>query len=213
MLTKLKQRAAPAGKDLAAALSNPNTSSRVRELAARSLAQIGRDASYSIPALVRGLNDPVDIVRECAARALGLVGSQRNAAELKHAMDTNRNWVTVAFVEALYALNPGDSNYAAGILRECIQDSNAYSKVYGSTVLWKIAKDANSTVPVLMQVLADTNSVGIHQWDIMQLGEMGSEAKAAVPLLEEKTRFEGDPRAKGIQEAAKLALLQIKKSQ
>ena len=61
------------------------------------------------------------------------------------------------------------------ILRECIQDTNAYSRVSGCQALWDLTRDSETTVPVLKGVIEDTNLGAFHLWSIGLLSRWGPE--------------------------------------
>jgi hypothetical protein len=210
MLAELKQKAKPAQRDLIAAVTDLDLGYGVRELAARTLFSFGPDATPAIQALTKALDDPYEIVVECAARALGAIGpvAGSSLSVLESKLSNRRDYLTVALAEAIWQIDAATGNRLAPILRECVQHTNAYSRVYGSKVLWAVSKDAATTVPVLTGVIVDTNQAFIHQWSIMLLGEIGPAASNAVPLLKAKAE-EGGMFAEGIQRAAREALIKI----
>jgi len=94
------------------------------------------------------------------------------------------------------------------VLRECVRDSNPYSRVYASQALWDLARDQQTTVPVLKGIIADTNLIEFHQWSIGLLSEMGTGARDAVPLLESRTNWNG-MFSEQIQKSARDAIARI----
>jgi HEAT repeat len=214
ILAGLKQKARPAMPHLIAAVADTELNGRIRELAARTLFHFGPDAEPAIGALTKALNDPDEAVVECAARALGAIGpgASNCLSVLESKLGGRRDYLTVALAEAIWQIDSRKASRLAPILRECVQHTNAYSRVYGSKVLWAVIKDASRTVPVLTAVIADTNQVSFHQWSIMLLGEIGPAASNAVPLIEAKTK-EGGMFAEGIQKAAREALSKITNAQ
>jgi len=210
ILAELKQKARPAMPHLIAAVSDTELNGRVRELAARTLLHFGPDAEPGIRALTKALNDRDEMIVECAARALGAIGpaARSSLSVLESKLGDRRDYVTVALAEAIWQIDPTKADRLAPILRECVQHTNAYSRVYGSKILWAVSNDGATVVPVLTGVVVDTNLVSFHQWSIMLLGDMGLAASNAVPLLEAKTRY-GGMFADSIQKVAQEALSKI----
>jgi len=198
MLRELKQKAKPAIPDLIAALEDSDFNRRIRELAARTLFEFGPDAKPAGAALTQALSDLDETVVECAARALGAIGpaAKNSLPALKAGLGSRRDYLTVALVEAIIRIDAEESDALVPMLRECVEHTNAYSRVYGSQVLWNVGKESRTVVPVLMNVVADPNQLSLHQWGITVLGEIGPAASNAVSLLESKISGDSELRFK-----------------
>jgi HEAT repeats len=190
VLNALKKRAQPAERDLAWAMLHSD-SPELRALAARTLGFFTSDAESVVPALISAVKDSDDEVAGCAARSLAAFGTggRSGLAVLESRIGTRRDYLTVAMAEAISQIDPQANPRILPILRDCVRHTNAYSRVYGAKVLWSVGHEYQTAVPVLEEVLSNTNSCAFWNWSIQLLSEMGPFAKDAAPLLESMTNF------------------------
>jgi HEAT repeat protein len=176
------QEVGPVGKAAVRALIKAlqHEDVRIRSPAAYSLGRIGPAAKAAVAALTETLRDPDGHVRINAADALRRIdNSSAGVAALidvcKDASDSNRsNRCTAAMV--LGDFGPA-AKEAVPALLELLKDSDRYLPCYAAFSLWQIAKH-DRAIPVLIE-----KGRGSEGPDSEFLGQIGPEAKAAVPAL------------------------------
>lgn len=149
-------------------------------------------AEQGIPALISTLHDPDRLVRFDAALSLEEMGPAASGAVPSltqmvayvgtGAESNNLFPVRAVAAVALGKIGPAASN-ALPTLRAALHESNAYLRGQSAVAVWRISGDVDSTLPVLLQEMPSTDQE--HKWDwIIALGEMGPQAKAAIPQLQ-----------------------------
>ncbi len=166
-----------------------NDATFLHPLAAVALARVGPDA---VPALQKALGDKTETVRGGAALALGLIGPAARPAvsALAGRLDDPSPVVRFAAAQALGRVG-GQARTALPALRKALGDKDSAVKVESAHALWLIAADKRA-LPVLESALAD-GSASVVQSAVAALGEMGSAAKSAGPLLKKLASRETDP--------------------
>jgi HEAT repeat protein len=72
------------------------------------------------------------------------------------------------------------------VIRRYLFNAALYLRVEAALALWRIDRQTEEAVPVLIDVLRDSRShPPIKQNAVLALGEMGPAAKAAIPALKE----------------------------
>jgi HEAT repeat protein len=210
----------PAGKGAVPALIErlSDTDGTIRLHSAIALGNIGPDAISAAPALMPFLKDSSYNVRVYTADALWQITKQPEPSLTvleKDLKDRNASfrWATASFL--------GDMGPAAKpaipLLEETVTNSG---KEVESVCIQSLAEISPETMPFLTNLLADRDPA-IRISAIVALGKLGSEAKAAVPLLEKalNDHARGAPMIMGrsispgeIRASAKEALRQIEES-
>jgi HEAT repeat protein len=176
---------------------------RIRRGAAEVLGDLGSRANESVPALVHALQDKEEAVRARAARALGAIGSPSAIQPLTATLDDRLASVRSASAEALGKMRavPGVS-----ALTHKLSDPEATVRVKAAQAIWRIDRDADAVVPVLIRALRDRHAGSDAKF---VLGEIGTAAKAAVPALVQALREERVGRPLRTPPSAALALGRI----
>lgn len=94
----------------------------------------------------------------------------------------SRVFVRAAAAQTLGRIGPGASN-ALPALRPLLNDPEAYRRTVAAASIWRICGDASNTVPVLIRGVREFNRLPVARISLDALGEMGSQAKDAVPAL------------------------------
>jgi HEAT repeat protein len=149
---------------------------------------------------VRGLKDMDAEVRTTASKALSRLGPKASAAapELAEALKDEAPVVRINAAMAL--LNMGDkARPAAAALAEALKDDVPFVRIDAILSLRRIGLDAQA-VPILVAAIEDKENwkpppafyVSVRQLAVRTLGEMGTNASAAVPVLEETLKIKED---------------------
>jgi HEAT repeat protein len=184
-----------------------------RLFAAKALADIGPTARAAVPALIKALNDESTYVCAAAAKALGRIGEKSTAALLALIGALNEKHVVTEAATAISALmgHPVGWGWAAprvklpsiqkeptqrfaggwgdsvvvSSLTQVFNDDRSSCEVRKTAVhvLGKIAP-VQKAVPLLISMLQD-GSPDVARSAAEALGELGLEAKTAVPALVE----------------------------
>jgi hypothetical protein len=198
-----RQRAAEVwgrvGPSLAAAvrrllglLKDPNRDVRLQ--AAAALGDLGGQAHLVLPALraalkEAALKDGDAAVRNAAAHAVLQVGPQPASeiagliASLKDDLDVVRFNAAIALGD----LGPEAREAVPALTHAHLRDPDAAVRVEAAVALWKIDRKAASVVAVLIKALEDPNEM-ICWMAADCLGQMGAEAREAVPALQQALR-------------------------
>jgi len=158
--------------------------------------------------LIYLLDDTDDFVQSMVAQALGRLGTKRAVASLMQRLEHKEGRMRINCAASLVFsgnTNPrlasflvneikektqfiGWASYLLGRMGAAAEDSvprlyrlmekstDSEIKLYTASAIWKITGDSSKVIPVLISIFRD-------QEVSMLLGEMGSEAKDAVPLL------------------------------
>ncbi len=154
-LSRMGSAAKEAAPDLAALLRHRDPA--IRANAVRGLASIGFQASAVLPALVEALQDENQHIRYLAALTLGDAGPKAKAA-----------------LPALAAR---------------LNDGECWPRITAARAVWRIGGDTKAAVPIL---IAAARGVGVARevfgpypriYAIVELGEMGAQARGAIPAL------------------------------
>ena len=149
-----------------------------REAAIDALGQLGPAAASATLELAAELEDKSEIIRAHAAHALMQIGPEAAAAApaLAKAMSDPDYHVRRMSVAALEKIHP-DPSVVVKALGKALADADPSVRVAALHTLTEYSKDA---VPVLSEALENENT---RYWSALALGELGPEAKAAVPAL------------------------------
>jgi hypothetical protein len=150
------------------------------------LGDLGPAAVDALPEVREALNHEEPIVRVHAARALfRIAGAAESANSAEAALPALRAALgTYAETTALAALadfGPAGAELA-GVLPELMGADDDWTAVRAAIAHWRITGDAGPVVPVLMEH-AEPGDCGIEA--VRRLGEIGPDAAAAVPLLQD----------------------------
>jgi len=162
----------------------------VRALGADMLADIGSDAVAAVPVLIERLRVPrsrQDHFYDRIPRALGYIGPAAKEAipALKELLQIEDVTTALWAGEALWKIDPAQGGFVEPILEKGLRQTNAFTRVKAARVHWKIKRDAPSVLPVLIQLLGEKENLWMV--DTMRaLGEIGLEAKEAIPALKDK---------------------------
>jgi HEAT repeat protein len=156
--------------------------------AVRKLSDLRADARPAVPVLLHYWN---------GIAGLGVVRIGTDAV--------NEPYI-VAVIEALTRIAPDDPTVKQALAACVLRGTETPSRAAAVKAL-VAGKDAKVSVPVLAQVARADQDVAMRLLAVQSLGEIGADAKAAVPVIEAaKTDADGK-----VREAARKALEQIKK--
>jgi HEAT repeat protein len=167
----------------------------IRMQAAKALGSLGERAQRVLPVLraalkEAALKDDDESVRTHAAHALLQIGPQP-ASEVAGLIDSLQDDVEVVRFHAGIAL--GDLGYAAqpsvpALIHTALWDQDPAVRVEAAMALWKIDRNKGPLViPALIKALADNNEL-ICWIAADYLGQLGSEARQAIPALRQALR-------------------------
>jgi HEAT repeat protein len=165
---------------------------RVRVLTA--LGSLGAQAHRVLPVLRAALKetaikDDDESVRTYAAHALLQVGPEPDT-EVAGLIDSLQNELEVLRFHAAIALGNlgGDARPALPVLiHTALWDEDPAVRVEAAVALWKIDRTGPLVIPALIKALADDNELIC--WIAADcLGQIGSEARQAVPALQQALR-------------------------
>jgi HEAT repeat protein len=181
------RKLAPDAKDaipvplLIEAMSDPDYG--VRGMAAWLLGEIGPRAAPAVPALVKALSVNDMWIRSASAPALvKILGSKGTMAlpVLIEGLGEENEEALDEYLHALQTLGPA-ANEALPALLWLANKDRAHRNLIVETI-WRISLDADAPVLLLLQDLPGSN--GNAQLDAIRLlGQMGPDAKSAVPAL------------------------------
>jgi HEAT repeat protein len=166
----------------------------VREAACWGMVSMRKESSaaiQAIPALIEALGDPEDKVRFCSALAIIEMGPDAsNAVPALTAIVANTGTGpktnSLFYLRAVAARALGKIGPAAlstiPVLKSTTLEHNSYLRGHAAVAIWRINGDVDTALPVLLQEMPST--VEDSKWDwIIALGEMGPQAKEALPQL------------------------------
>lgn len=169
--------------------SNP----QARAEAAEAVGLIGEPAKAAVSILTEALGDSDQRVRLNAARALVRIGRKsEDAVNTLSAMLSARTpsrWDGIIAAETLLTINP-DSELAIAYLTERLKDHDApvlydeLLRLHVAVILVKAGREIELVMPVLLKA-ANGIDVNSKQMAIRALGQLGSKARAAIPLLKD----------------------------
>jgi len=194
--TAVGHPAAPRLEAVASLISLLKDSDRdIRIQAATALGNLGEYAPRVLPMLraalkETALKDADESVRSRAMHAILQVGPQP-ASEVAGLVDALHNDVEVVRFHAAIAL--GDLGFAAqpsvpALIHTALWDQEPAVRVEAAMALWKIDRNNGPLViPALIKALADDNEL-ICWIAADDLGQIGAEARQAVPALQQALR-------------------------
>lgn len=211
-LFPLSALAADDAASLSKALTSKTAAERVK--AADALAELGPQAKPAVPSLIKALSDQDAPVRGHAAYALGQIGDKRAAVVdgLFALASDPEALVRRAGLRALKALKlPHDV-----VIPKLATTLKSAAPADAAAIVATIAEGGKEAVPFLTECLADKRAC---YWACLALGEIGPDAKAAVPqLLKLESREEPEVRLQALMAlgqigpAAKSAVPQVVKA-
>jgi HEAT repeat protein len=178
--------AQPAVPALVAALKDESES--VRWQSADALGQIGPPAAKAVSALIDVLqHDTAETARRSSAEALGSIDAEGRAAvpALIQALSDQSAKVRQSAAAGLGKIGP-KAKAALTALKAATKDEEPL-QIVAAEALWKIDRDSDTAMPVLLRALADGNYPGLAAG---ALGTIGPAAKTAVPALAKVLRQE-----------------------
>ena len=173
-------------------LKDPDRDVRVRVL--KALGILGGQAHRVLPVLRAALKeaavkDDDESVRACATHALLQVGPEPDT-EIGGLIDSLRNELEVLRFHAAIALGHlgREARPAVPVLiHTALWDQDPAVRVEAAVALWKIDHTGPVVIPALIKALADDNELIC--WIAADcLGQMGAEARQAVPALQQALR-------------------------
>lgn len=183
----------------------------IRGGAAQALGEIGPAAEASAPALIEALADSDKDVRARAAAALARIGPD-TAARLEAALKDDRPAVRHGAARVLASFGPEAAD-AVPALGQALKDKDAKVRFFAAAALGEIGPKAEPAVPLLIEALkdkdqdvqaqaagslalvgpsatpalaralSDPEAVAIRPTLLYVLGQLGPDARAAVPAL------------------------------
>lgn len=174
-LTPLSARAQEAAS-LAKLLTSDTPAQRVK--AADDLADLGPKAKPAVPALIKALSDEDAQVRGHAAHALGQIGD-KHAAVVDGLFALARDPEAIVRRAAIRALKALRLPHEVVIPKMAKALSSA-SPADAAAIVGTLAEGGKESVPFLTECLADKHAC---YWACLALGEIGADAKPAVPQL------------------------------
>jgi len=185
----------PAVPALIEALKHKNA--KTRDMAARTLGELGPLAKNSFAALTRALDDPEFWVRSSVVRALGSVGAEPKLVvplleQLFHSSQ-KKDYIRVEILEALHAADP-QGTMVIPILVKGLKDSDGDVMAAAARTLEKFGPKGGLAVDELTKALATTkvrwDSYADVAWEVpvridvvRALAAIGPEAVVAEPSL------------------------------
>jgi HEAT repeat protein len=156
-----------------------------RRVAAFTLAKICSDESIVVPALVPLLREEDLEVRRSIAHTLAWLGPKSKQA-LPALCERLRDRGEDAVVRSDAARALGGMREAAtpavSTLGEVLMDATGQVRVEAATALWRITKDGDKVLPVLLHSQEDRNAA-VRQKAASSLGELGADVLGTVPAL------------------------------
>jgi len=165
-----------------------------REAIARALWAIGPAAEAAIPTLIEALDDAD--VRDAAIEALWNIKDmpEDDVAALvalvrpgdKKAVDRGEAaWRLAARGHAMYLLGwmGSKAHDAIPVLAEAISDPDPAVRLAAAEALWRIEKRPERVLPILIAAVQSRQKNADPRWAVYLVGEIGPQARKAVPAL------------------------------
>lgn len=182
-LGSMETEAKPAIPALLRALRNREIS--VQQAAIRALGQLGSTAEAAIPALTDLLEDSDQLRQALALRALWEITGDATPRvhKLSEIIGSEKSSGSMSFAAIILGEMGPVARNAIPILIRTLNHDDAGARVYAAQALWKIDRQQ---LPVVIEVLVE--EISLHPSIVAYpaaktLGEMGPDAKAAVPTL------------------------------
>ena len=153
-----------------------------RREAADALGEIGPEARAAVPALVDLLARKGDGNGAVYCRSLGGIGPDARQAlpALEEAMRSGNPGVRLAAATAVARIAPAEGSNAVVVLKSL--QSNQYLKWFASVPLWRLGIEPEPPVKAIIEELngrSSSDEISL----VRALGEIGPEAKPALPTL------------------------------
>lgn len=206
---------------LRVALRSPHHT--VQAEAARALANFGTNGLVAVPDLIPLLAGTDDYLRSHTAYALGLFGPavSDTLPAIRPLLKNKEPYVRRAAAVAIWRIAP-ETGFPADVLLENMKNGRLQERLFASQQLWELGHIRASEVVATLVELIRSGPEGPdrhgqvnhwHRWRAAQiLGEMGAEAKAALPALVEAETDDGDEQMRIVTREAKAAHEQIEKA-
>jgi HEAT repeat protein len=163
---------------------------QVWALAASALGKIGPDAKAAIPILEKRFKDKDPIMRVSAAGIIGKLGGDPDVfipVVIQNLPEVSRDYMDFAleillrYKEHAKAVVP----VLVGILNNATDSSNTTNVMVRGQVIEALSKLAPESIAPLIEILS-SHDVQVWKQAARALGEIGPDAKAAIPVLEKK---------------------------
>jgi HEAT repeat protein len=203
-LALLGSLAKPAAPALISALKDEEWV--VRAYAAQTLGGLP-PTKESIAALAASLSDPVDIVSQDAASALGEFGPAAKEANprLKTLLEAKSPSVSLSAAGALARINPADVITHLAQLTSGLKNQDTLSRIAAARALWKVGRPAKAAIPDLIVALEDKH-IAVRNFAAKALGQIGSDAAKSLPVLR---RLQKEDPNEHVRQSAREAIKQI----
>lgn len=204
-----------------------------RRSAAEALAEIGPEARAAVPALIGLLKEHRDYYRASYCKALGRIGPDAKEAVpvLEEALQDDNRGIRLAAAVALTRITPQQASNAVAVLKSLQKDpelatvwvtdgsgvakqtsqkdfqnpASRFFRLSASVPLWRLGLEAEPPVTAIIEELnRPYRSEGISFVEL--LGDIGPEAKAALPTL---TKFLNPDRFVRLRRAVAIAIRKI----
>ncbi len=140
-----------------------------------------------MPSLAKALKGGDEHFREKVAEAIGKIGTEAKAAvpALLEAMKSSEWGLRGCAAEAIGRILPAPHEVVP-VLELALEDNEDFVRMKAAEALWRVSQKGEKAIPVLIELLREEISRDRHVYrtDIVEiLGQIGPQAKAAVPLL------------------------------
>jgi hypothetical protein len=165
------------------------TNAEIRFTASIALTGFGSNAAPIVPVIGEILktrpaqvNDPMmNTLGQCPVPGKTLIPVLRNCL-----MDTNSPW-QMSMARTLWVLDHGEADFVRPIAQRFSTSPDAGNRIEAATLLWRMDKDPDVVVPLLIGLLQDKDTAFDYR-TILMLKAIGPKAKSAIPALTEWLR-------------------------
>ncbi|MDB6019914.1 MAG: repeat-containing protein [Pedosphaera sp.] len=182
------------------------------EIGRWSIEALGEMGPEAVPALVQALKNSKGYNQQFAANALAKIGPEATNAlpAMLEALDDEKTGVVTRALKVLGGMGPA-AKIAMPKILELMRDEDESLRLRAAQAAWKIDLPKAQVIPIMMAALKDHSDthLGARSIAVKALGEIGPEASAALPLLEQEY-IGNDPRShSSLQDDAKAAIDRI----
>jgi HEAT repeat protein len=196
---------------LGGVLRNPDSGVRAR--AATALGDLGAKMLAAMPTLRDALRtivltDNEENVRTCAIQSLTRIGPEAytDVPSLVESLKDDLPYVRMSAANGLGELGSKAKPAVSALTSIAFYDPSPRVRLEAAVAIWRIDRLAVRVMPVLVSALKDPDEVS--RWIAADcLGEMGAEAREAVPALQDALK--GNFRSRLIRMSIELALQRI----
>lgn len=189
ILGELGTRATPAIQILGDILDK-EADARMRCYAASAIWEIGKKAEKAVPVLIDLLGDTDERLRQHAKNRLMLIlksetGGKAVPLLIEVLRDKSKpNKIRFTSAEILSELGTRATPAAIPVLTDILdKETDNQMRYYAASAIWEIGKNVEKAIPVLIDLLKDSNK-DIKKHTVELLGKIGkTEAKAIPPLI------------------------------